>query len=140
MNAQHNPIHWNENWYASIVLLLLGGMAIATAVMMGVGDNIPAIGLLYVGLGLCGLAIVRNWNKPIQYGRLLILSIVGFPVFVVLHNLFYGLAIWLDAYTLVTGLLGVLEAGFFIIAVLICPVTAVIGFFGLLKTWLSANQ
>ena len=139
MNTQFKPTHWHDNWYASLLLVLLGAMAVGTAVMMGIADNIPGIGVLYVGLGLWVLAIVWSWNRPLQYGRLLLFSILGFPVFVLLHNFFYALGIIFADYTLLVGLFGATEVVTFLLAILVCPVTAVVGGLGLITTLVSAK-
>jgi hypothetical protein len=57
-------------------------------------------------------------------------SLVGFGVFVVLHNLFYGLAKLAADIIVLKYPLEFLHAVFFIIAVLICPSGLAIGAVG----------
>ncbi|GAG90576.1 unnamed protein product, partial [marine sediment metagenome] len=52
---------------------------------------------------------------------------VGFPIFVILHNLFYGLAELASGVVVLSQVLMFLEVVFFLIALFLCPPGVVIG-------------
>ena len=54
-------------------------------------------------------------------------SLAGFFVSVILHNVFYGLAIIANDITVLRYLMEILHALFFIIAIFICPIGFLIG-------------
>ena len=54
-------------------------------------------------------------------------SLVGFFVSVILHNIFYGLAIITSNITVLRYLMEILDVIFFIIAIFICPIGFLIG-------------
>ena len=53
-------------WPASFVLLLLGLMALGTAVMMNLPQDNAALGLLCIGLILIMMAVGQYWSHPIN--------------------------------------------------------------------------
>ena len=65
---------------------------------------------------------------------LLVVSLVGFGVFVVLHNLFYTLAELATSIIVLRHLLEFLHAAFFLIALFLCPLGLVVGVIGSLLT------
>jgi len=56
-------------------------------------------------------------------------SLIGFPVFAALHNLFYGLAEMVDI-VILERILEFLHAAFFCIAVIVCPAGFLVGLVG----------
>ena len=57
-------------------------------------------------------------------------SATGFFVFVFLHNFFYGLGIIVNQIPVLSLMMEVLHAAFFIIAIFVCPLGFVIGVIG----------
>lgn len=76
---------------------------------------------LYGGLVLF-LTLRQKVKKPLKKFLLLTgASALGFPVLVVLHNLFYALEAVTQNLPILSGLTGFLHALFFLIATLVCP-------------------
>ena len=59
-------------------------------------------------------------------------SAIGFPVFVILHNLFYALGILAGNIIVLKYLFEFLHAAFFIIALIVCPIVFIIGIIGVI--------
>ena len=67
-------------------------------------------------------------------------SLIGFPLFVLLHNLFYGLG-QVAADVIVLGtLLEFLHAVFFLVAIMVCPAGVLIGAVGSVVTYCKGRQ
>jgi hypothetical protein len=66
---------------------------------------------------------------------LLVVSLAGFLVAAVLHNLLYGLGELAKGVPAVETVAEALHVAFFLIAVLLCPVGVVIGGVGSLISW-----
>lgn len=104
------------------VFLALGIISLVIAAIVGIEDNPPGIILCYLGCIFFMLAFIHNWKKPKPYVILLITSVLGFPVFVILHN-------FLDYLAKGTPFEAV-GAFFFLAALFFSPVGAVIGIIG----------
>ncbi len=93
---------------------------------------LPAIAALF----LLGIALIFFTLKEKVKGKLKLFllltgsSIVGFFVFVILHNLFYALGIITGHITVLKYLMEIIHVVFFIIAVLICPIGFLVGAIG----------
>lgn len=105
-----------------IMLVLLGAALITVALIIGIDDNLPGILLCYAGITSITFAFIHHWKKPKNYVTLLVASIIGFVVFAILHNVLESVGA------------GIIGAGFFIIAVFVCPVTFLISLVGTLAT------
>jgi len=108
-----------------LILAALGSALIAAALIIGIDDNLPGILLCFAGIGSLIYAFIRHWKKRSNYVIMLVASIIGMLVFAILHNVFEAVG------------LEVIGAGFFLLAVLICPIAFLIGLVGTLAT---ANQ
>ena len=97
------------------------------AFAIGISDNLPGLALCYLAVAAFILAFVHTWRQVRRFLILLGASLVGFLIFVVLHNLFYALA-QISAHIVVLGqLLEYLHAVFFLVAILVCPAGFLIG-------------
>lgn len=112
------------------ILITAGVLTGAVAFVMGVADNPPGILLLYIGLTCLAGAWVWNWPSPREFWILLLISLAAFPVGVVLHNLFYALGTLVRGIQILAGLLGFLEAVFFLVAVMAVGPTALVALVG----------
>ena len=86
--------------------------------------------LVYLAVSAWIVTFAHRWRRVKTFLILLVASLVGFPLSVVLHNVFYALA---EVTSDVVGLsqaLGFLEVAFFLIAVLVCPPGVLIGAVG----------
>jgi hypothetical protein len=124
-----------SNWaskrrWTTLLLLALGAIAMIAAFVVGINDNPPGLALTYLSVTAFFLAWVHPWRSVKRFLVLLGACLVGFPVAVVLHNLFYALSELAAQFALLAQLLGFLEGVFFIGAVLVCPPGVVVGAVG----------
>jgi hypothetical protein len=109
---------------AASILLTLG------ALWVGVSDNPPGIILLY-GAGLTFLlAATHRWRDPRKFWKLFLGCVVGFVLFVAIHNFSEVGAERIAHLTLLAWMLSAISVIFFILAVILCPVGAVLGAVG----------
>jgi len=103
---------------------------VISAIVVGVSDNIPGIVLCYVASIVLAVAPTRTWRKTKRFLILVVASVIGFFVFVFLHNAFYALAILTNHIAALSHLMEAFDAIFFIIAVFLCPATFLVGAVG----------
>jgi hypothetical protein len=103
------------------MFLAFGAAAAIAAALVGITDNPPGIVLALAAALALVLAFVHPWRTPRQFGRLLLASVLGFVLFVVLHNVFEALAGMVEDIAVLHGLLEGLGGAAFILATLICP-------------------
>ncbi len=125
---------WSNERFGRIVLIVLAALALGTALLMGVSDNIPALVLVYLACGLLIVAFVCTWREPQPFLKMLIASLVSVPVFAVLHNLAYAVAQSTAETPLISGFFDFLGAISFVIAVVIAPTAVVISAIGTIIT------
>jgi len=116
---------------ATITFLILGVILTVLAFVVGISDNLPGIALWYLGIVALIMAFAHTWRRIKNFRNLLIVSIIGFPVFVVLHNVMYGLAELAENIYLVNILLSGLDVLFFLLAIIVCPPGIVVGILGI---------
>ena len=121
-----------ENLRLTLLLLALAIVAITIALIIGVSDNPPGIIILYSGIILLIISLVYIWRKIRPFLILLIVSIVGVPVFAVLHNIFYGIAELTSNIKLLPEILSFFDVMSFLIALIICPSAIIVGMGGVL--------
>jgi len=114
----------------TLVLFATGGVLLSAAFVVGISDNWLGILLCYGAAAAVILAFAHGWRGLRRFLVLLGASLVGFPVCVVLHNLFYGLGELAAGIIILSPLLEFLHAVFFLIAVLVCPAGFLIGAVG----------
>ena len=106
-----------------ILILVLSGCAMITvAAIIGIPDNLPGILLCYAGIASIVYAFIHHWKKSKSFVTLLVASIIGFIVFAILHNVMEAVGV------------EIIGAGFFLIAMFVCPVTFIWGLVGILIT------
>ena len=101
-----------------LALISSGVIAVILALIIGIDDNPLGLLLCFAGLTAIILAFVYHWKRTRNYVILLVSSLIGFVVFAVLHNVLEAIG------------LEIIGAGFFLIAVLICPPSFIIGLIG----------
>ncbi|MEJ2596647.1 MAG: hypothetical protein P8100_16320 [bacterium] len=119
----------------TVGLLVTGVCFILAALIAGIADNLPGIILLFIGLLALMFSLIHPWRETKSYLILLIVSLAGGVLFAVLHNIFHALSIKLADLKFIADLFEVAGAVSFVIAVLICPVGLLIGFFGTILTY-----
>jgi hypothetical protein len=128
-----------KNLGVRTVLLVIGCGAIAAGLIVGISDNLPGIALVYGGIICLVLAAVCRWQRPKSFALLFALSAVGFVVFAVLHNVFYGIG-EITSITWVKAILEGLHVGAFLIALLVCPAGVVVGLPGWIISLIRARR
>jgi len=108
--------------------------SLIAAFIVGISDNLLGIGLCYIAAISIILAFVHTWRKVKLFLLLLGASLVGFGVFVVLHNLFYGLGQMAANIIVLKQFLEFSHAIFFIISIFVCPAGFLIGVVGSVVT------
>jgi hypothetical protein len=103
---------------------------VISAVIVGVGDNIPGIVLCYLAAVVLVVTATRTWRKTKRFLILLGASVIGLFVFVFLHNAFYALTMLTSHIAALSHSLEVFHVISFIIAVFLCPTTFLVGAVG----------
>jgi hypothetical protein len=120
----------NRNRTATLALVAVGCVSLTAALAIGIADNLPGLALVYLAVAAWILALAHPWRQVRSFLILLATSLIGFPVSIFLHNLFYGLGALASDITVLSQALGVLDVVFFILAVLVCPPGVLIGAVG----------
>lgn len=108
-------------------LLTIGLVLIAIAIIVGIADNPPGIILAYLGSFFLVLSFVHHWREAVAYGTLLAVSVVSFPVLVLLHNIFDTLITEMGGVPVLDQLLFGFSVIFFLAAIFLSPVGIAIG-------------
>ena len=116
----------------SLTFMAIGLIFIIVSSVIGLSDNLPMIFICGTGIILAGLAFVHHWNEIRKFQIFIIASFLGLAFFILMHNVFYGLAEYSKEIVLLPDILNFLSVIFFILAVLICPAGIVIGIIGLI--------
>jgi hypothetical protein len=113
-----------------LVLLAVGCAFLAAGLIVGINDNPPGLVLVYLAVATGFAAFAHRWRRVKPFLILLIVCLVGFPLSVVLHNVFYALGEVAADVVGLSQVLAFLEVVFFLIAVLVCPPGVLIGAVG----------
>ncbi len=126
-----------ENIKVAQWILIGAGFALGiTASLLGINDNPPGIIALYISLACLAGAWVWNLPAPRDYWMILLISLAAFPVGVILHNAFYGLAILSSEIPVLKALMEVFQVFFFLVPVMAAgPATLVALIGGIVRSW-----
>ena len=124
----------------TLSLLALAIVSTTIGLIVGISDNPPGIIILYAGIILLIVSLVYIWRKIRSFRILLVVSIVGVPVFSVLHNIFYGIAELTSDVKLLSETLNFFDAMSFLIALIICPSGIIVGMGGVLVLFIKRKQ
>jgi hypothetical protein len=119
-----------KNRAITLALVAAGCVSLVVALLIGVGDNPPGLVLCYIAATGFVVAWVHTWRTVRRFLILLGASLIGFPVFTILHNLFYALGEVASGVRVLAPVLASLEVAFFLIAVLVCPPGVLVGAVG----------
>ena len=108
---------------STYVYLTVSIILIFVALIIGIDDNPPGIIVFFLGSIVLVVAFTHNWKKAGSYLLLGVISMAGFAVSVLLHNVFETIG----GEGTILGLVG---AMFFLIALFICPACLVVGIVG----------
>ncbi len=129
---ESGPLTFKNQGFA---LVALGCLSLVAALAVGIADNLPGIVLLFGAIICWTLAVVRRWSRPKSFLWLALGAAVGFLVFAVLHNVFFGLGKMAADQPFLHGLFEVLHVVSFLLAVIVAPPVLVVGLIG----WLVAG-
>jgi hypothetical protein len=125
---------------ATFVLLAICGVSLTVAFFIGIDDNPPGLLLCYLAATTLILAFVHTWRKMKYFLILAGSSLIGFLLFAILHNVFYGLAQMAADIIVLSQLLEFLDAGFFLVAIIVCPAGCLVGVGGSVLTYLKQRK
>jgi hypothetical protein len=108
---------------STYVYLAVSIILLVVALIVGIDDNPPGIIVFFLGSIVLVVAFTHNWKKAGSYLLLGVISMAGFAVSVLLHNVF-------EAIGGEGTILGIVGAMFFLIALFICPACLVVGIVG----------
>jgi hypothetical protein len=120
----------NRHRKITLLFLAISCLSLISAFIVGISGNRTGITLCYIAATALILAFTHKWRKMKNFLILSGLSVLGFGVFVVLHNLFYALAELAADIIVLRYVLEFLHAAFFLIALILCPSGLVIGAVG----------
>ena len=130
MKRSFSHIGGDRSRTATFALIVLGCASLAVGLVVGIADNPPGLVLVYLAVAAWILAFAHRWRRTKSFLILLGVSLIGFPLSVVLHNLFYALSEMAADRVLLGDMLGFLNGVFFLLAVLVCPPGVLIGAVG----------
>lgn len=126
--------------WTTLALIAAGCAFLAAGLVIGIGDNPPGLALVYLAVSAWIAAFAHRWRRVKSFLILLVASLVGFPLFVVLHNVFYALAEVASDVVGLSQVLVFLEVVFFLIAIVVCPPGVLIGAVGSVVLALSRSH
>jgi hypothetical protein len=100
------------------------------AALVTVSDNPPGIALALLAAAAFILAFVHPWRTARQYGIFFLVSVAGFVLFAILHNVLDAVATLAASVRVVHSLLEGLSVAAFLLAILICPPAMLVGAVG----------
>jgi hypothetical protein len=124
----------------TVGLVAIAGVALAVAMLVGIGDNPPGLALLYLSVVLFITAIVHTWRRPKCFFWLFLGSLIGFPVFAILHNVLYALGELTKETPVLPWIFEGLHVAGFLIAIVLCPAGAIVGLVGFIITTVRTRR
>jgi hypothetical protein len=124
------------------LLAVAGGMgALSQWVWNPDGPNWFGLSLFYLSALFLVIALIYPWRRPRCFARLGLWSLVGIPVFAILHNVFYALGMLSENVPLLPVVFEGLHAAAFLVALLLCPAGVVVGLVGWIVTrWFGGRR
>lgn len=113
----------------TLAFIVMGGLLLPSGLIVGIRDNLPGLLMVYAAIACFILAVAHRWQRPRSFFLLFVLSVLGFIVFAVLHNLLHAIGksssvAWIKA------VMEVLSTGSFFVPTLICPPAFLVGLIG----------
>ena len=123
LSTQHNR-------KLSLIFMITCCICAIAAGVIGIEDNAPGILCAFGAAVALVLAFVHPWRTAKQFGLLLLGAVLCFVIFVVLHNVFHGVAGNMENTPVIPVLLEGLGVATFLLAVLVCPPAVLVGLVG----------
>ncbi|NQV42109.1 MAG: hypothetical protein HQ506_07125 [Candidatus Marinimicrobia bacterium] len=108
----------------------VGITLIIIALFIGISDNPPGVGLAYLGISFLCFSMIHQWRSARDYWTLLAISVISFPVLILLHNIFDTVNTQIGTMPLGNQFLNGFAVIFFVGGVLIAPAVALVGIVG----------
>lgn len=112
------------------ILLMISALLLATALIVGISDNLPGIILCYLSMAGFIMMFVHYWRRAKSFLNLLLLGVISLFVFGILHNLMYALQEMAAGTVVLVNLISFVGVVSFLIALFLCPPAIVIGILG----------
>lgn len=139
LNTFNERFSYNQR--VSLIFAASAVVAVGLALLFGVSvGEMAGVLLAYLAGGLIVMAFVHSWRDSRRFLKFGILAVLGFFAGVFLHNMFYALAELTASTPIVSGIFGVLEVIFFLLAVIVAPPAAAIGFVAAIVTRFTAPE
>ena len=129
-----------HNRIMTLILLVICGVLAIAAKAIGIGDNPPGLLLAFLSASVFVLAFVHPWRTSKQFRYLIFASVLGFIVFVFLHNVFDFVASESGGSGIVPWLLGIISTAFFVVATLLCPAAFIVGEVGSVAMFIRSRR
>ena len=114
----------------TFIMITLSIIFLITAFSIGIENNFPGILFLCLGIITLIIAFIHHWREKRKFKFLRIFSLLGIPVFAVMHNLLHALNKILENSTIISNIVGYLSVLSLILAVIFCPLGYLIGVIG----------
>lgn len=121
----------SNNSKRKFIFLSIFLIALISALIIGIDDNLPGILLLYLSSFFLIFSIVHHWRSKDRFIYLIIGSIFSLVIFGLLHNLFEFLAKQLDP-GIISNSVNYLGILFFFITLFLTPPALIIGILGII--------
>jgi uncharacterized membrane protein len=135
---------WNcldkEKKTVALSLMVFSLILILTGFVIGIADNPTGISFLFVGMVSMVFSFTQMQNGYRIYLKLFIVSLIGFIISVLLHNLLYAFAEINHDVSVIYNMINFVSALYFILAVIIFPVTAFVGLTGFIVTYMKNKK
>ena len=120
----------------TLAFLVVGITLTIIAIPLGPKGLIPLI----VGVAFVFLGYVHRWRKPRHFAILAVVSLLMFPIGVILHNAFYGLGMLYGHIFILHWLFEFLHVLFFLVAIPASPTGILIGIVGICIILIKGGQ
>lgn len=121
----------NKQRKTSLIFLIVGIVLLIISLLIGAEDKIITFSMLVLSVTLLMLTYVHTWRKVSRFQLLLVFSIIGLFFFIMLYNLFAGMAEVSTNLNIVQVILEALSSISFYISIIICPAGIIVGFIGM---------
>ncbi len=111
----------------TLPLLGSGLTLIVLALIIGINDNPPGVGLAYLGLILVAFSCTHHWREASRFGTLFAVAVISFPVLVLLHNIFETINENVGPIIVITQLFQGISVISFVGAVMVVPAAGMVG-------------
>ena len=120
---------------STVFWVVIAGVLLISALLAG--ENWLGIGLAWACAAALILLFVHRWRKTKSFYRLFWVSVIGIPLFILLHNLFYGLEEISKDIMVLPAVFEFLHATCFLAALIVCPAGVLVAVIG---AWIWGNE